>query len=278
MKKLLLALTILAGSVLPGMAQDYSKNAMSLAVERASWDYLLMDNTVSDRVLFLKSLLNDENIIESDWKVVGDSTIETVLKRSLEVNNISFIEFLIDNGMPLSEYGRYIKFAREMWQEKQKEWSRELHDYPDHFFMEKYRTTEAMLSLLLTKAVMKTSQDFNTESKEILKNILKDIDEGEWKLINKNSVVNTSVPFIKFLISLGMPKSEFDEYHNAAKHEMDRYESLGSVQGYERCRSIFDFFEEMKQEEMLRKAAEVHENIGETLRKITEEKMQQLDN
>ncbi len=281
MKKLLLALAVLVGSVLPSIAQDDTENGINLAVEKASKDFILRNDPVSENMVFLRDLLNDEMFTESDWEAINDSTIETVLKRSVGNYDTSFVEFLIDNGMPLSEYGRYIKFAREMWQEKKKEKSRELGAYPDYFFMETYRTAEAMLSLLLTRAIMKTSQDFSednyTESMTILKNILKNIDESDWKLINKNSVVNTSVPFVKFLISLGMPENEIDGYHIAAKEEMNRCESTANLQGYERCRSISDFFEEIKQEEMLRKATEIHNNIGELLRKNAEEKMQQWE-
>ena len=168
-----------------------------------------------------------------------------------------------------------------MWQEKKNEVSRELGSDHDFFLAEKYRTTESMLSLLLTKAIIKTSQDFSdgheTKSMTILKNILKDIDESDWALIDKTSVVNTNVPFIKFLINLGMPESEIEEYHIAAKNEMDRYESSGNVYSYERCRDVFEFFEEMKEEEMQKQASEIYNNIEKTLRKISEEKMRQYE-
>ncbi len=139
MKKLLLALLILVAGVMPNMAQNcindpkcysessvndttdylnteteiYHYNKVDDAVNSCLSDYIKNRNFNSATMELIPFFLKDTN--ESMWKLIYDATVENVVNASIEnLHSTDFIEFLINQGMPESEYNRYIKQTKEI--------------------------------------------------------------------------------------------------------------------------------------------------------------------
>lgn len=295
MKKLLLALVLLAGSVLPTMAQNNTENAISLSVKEGITNFMVYRNFDSEDMVALKTVL--DNAKEGDWSTISDSVVKAVISLSMtHMRDTSFINFLIDNGMPISEYNRYIKFTSEKIEES--------NDFVEHlvsdfaqYYMEDTKAGEAILSLFVSKAVEKTAidffrnEDYHAESMTIVKNLLKNNDN--WKLISDSTIsklVTLSVPFVEFLIDdLGMPESEFNRYINLTQKRIDEFDRIFekltsgetdesfSIREYETCESVLELLDQSKKEKVYEKASKVNANIEQILRDNTEAKIKEIN-
>lgn len=306
MKKLLLALVLLAGSILPSMAQNYGDrnkskdslletNAISLAVERGARDFLVYKSFESDTMQTLNLLL--KNAKEDDWKAIDDDTIQTVINLSVtHMHDISFVKFLIDNGMPLSEYNRYIKSTKIRMQEANDIMGMLTSDFA-YYYGEDLKIGEDILTLFMDNVVEKTAldffknEDYDSEYMNLLKNMLKDSEN--WKFISDSMIgnlVTLSAPFIEFLVdNLGMPESEINRYLTIAQEKKDEisrtFKEMGSVEAeeafsireYETCEDVLELLNQVKKEKMYEKMSEVDANIDRILRENREKKMQQLE-
>ena len=166
-----------------------------------------------------------------------------------------------------------------------------------YYYGEDFKIGEDILTLFMDNVVKKAAldffnnQDYNSEYMALLKNTLKDTED--WKFISDSMISNLvtlSEPFVEFLIdNLGMPESEFDRYINIAQekiNEMTRaFKEIGSVESeksfsvreYETCEAVLELLDQAKKEKMYERMSEIDANIEKTLRKITEEKMQQWE-
>ncbi|MBO4707247.1 MAG: hypothetical protein J5594_01645 [Elusimicrobiaceae bacterium] len=152
MKKLLLALTILVGSVLPTMAQNNRVHFSSVvddALETALTDYVQNRDLKSSTMTAIPLLLNKSD--DTVWKSINDSTVKKIVNTSInQLRDTSFIEFLINQDMPESEFDRYIHFAQERMDKFDrifKKLSSDDGESYEGFSMQEYETCEAILEL-----------------------------------------------------------------------------------------------------------------------------------
>ncbi len=292
MKKLLLALAVLVGLALPGMAQNNTENTISLAVKEGITNFMVYRDFESEDMIALKTVLDNAN--EGDWGTISDSVVKTVINLSMTyMRDTSFINFLIDNGMPIREYNRYIKFTREKIKESNDFGEPLVSDFAQ-YYMEDIKAGKAILSLFISKVVEKASldffrnEDYHAESMTIIKNLLKNNDN--WKLISDSTIsklLTLSVPFVEFLIDdLGMPESEFNRYINIAQEKMDEFNRIFkklssgetdesfSIREYETCGAVLELFDQAKKEKMYKKIPKIHEQIDQILRENTQKKLE----
>ena len=185
MKKLLLALAVLAGLVLSGMAQNknevFAKSAVTIAVEQALQDFVINRDYHSKPMQTLEFILTKSD--KSTWQAISDSCVEDVINVSVtHIQDASFVEFLVDLGMPEKEINRYSRFA-EAKMDKFNETLKKLSspnawEYDDSFSVTQYEACELILEVFdkakeslryermeqINDAIEKTLQD-NTEKK-----------------------------------------------------------------------------------------------------------------
>ena len=116
MKKLLLVLIVLAGLVLPGMAQNFAEDnnpvqttendSIDEIVKSALLNFAVYKKYDTEPMNELKKSLKNKDA----WASISNPTVQTVVNFTVtHTHDISFIDFLLIKGMPSSEYDRYIK-------------------------------------------------------------------------------------------------------------------------------------------------------------------------
>ncbi|MBO4707246.1 MAG: hypothetical protein J5594_01640 [Elusimicrobiaceae bacterium] len=254
MKKLLLALLILIGSVLPSMANRCNDG-------HHEWFYYDWENMLEDFVYD-----NDLECIKYYVDRAGMDRINenaelsaNLFRKILRHSNFEVFAFMIDNGLT-DKYIEKRMFDMYLVSDSQP-------GDPERF----YNSLDfKKFEFLLNK-----------------RNIWGKISDSAIELfiswICIDDLKDTS--FIEFLINSGMPESEYDRYIKKTKEIMAdlEYTTTPYVKSYEKileqnrkyeiAKQILALFEKAK----IAKYQKVNENIGQILSGITEEKMQQWE-